>query len=529
MRMAGNDSTVEESALEETLERLSCCLSAVEDDMEKQRKEFYQEMKVMSDVITENERETRERASDLLDKLDKDLEMSRRSQVDSVREQQERVEALLRNHQEVQRERVESLLKQHTDMVTQGIQQLYESGTGSSDRFGEETTPVHERSRYTSTERKPERSPLRTGSSDRFGEETTPVYERPQYAATQMYHDVPPYDSLMRNPNPGMFEKETDERRQYMSNGMVSGRPTLRRENCIRGEEQFTERFGPLNMLKPRKPKEPVKFDGRIPWEDFINQFEACARFNGWTEREACFQLYTSCIGDALTVLTVNEIKPEEISYNELRRFLAQEYGPRECAESYFQELHRREQRPEESITQLGQAIRKLTTLAHPRTSKEERDDLAKVCFQNAIADPDVRKDVFRARPLTLNEAIRAALESESYYRAERNRKRSRSPSYVRPLSTERSGRDDSEVMTYLKAFGERLEKLVQSSMAREETKRQESLPKTRPRRCYTCNQEGHFARDCQQGNESRSNQRAMERPMDTVRPREETDSWKQK
>ena len=180
MRMAGNDSTVEESALEETLERLSCCLSAVEDDMEKQRKEFYQEMKVMSDVITENERETRERASDLLDKLNKDLEMSRRSQVDSVREQQDRVEALLRNHQEVQRERVESLLKQHTDMVTQGIQQLYES---------------------------------RTGSSDRFGEETTPVYERPQYAATQMYHDVPPYDSLMRNPNPGMFEKETDERR----------------------------------------------------------------------------------------------------------------------------------------------------------------------------------------------------------------------------------------------------------------------------------------------------------------------------
>lgn len=192
----------------------------------------------------------------------------------------------------------------------------------------------------------------------------------------------------------------------------------VRREDCLIGEEQFNKYFGPMGSHRPKEPtssrtrkeQKPNKYDGKTT-----------------------FHLFASCTGDALSELTINEIQIDRMTYQELVDEMTKEFGPRECAESYYLELSRREQRPGETLYKLGQDIRRLTQRAYPKTNKEKRDRLATECFKKAVADPEVRKDLFRIRPATLNEAITAATEIESYYNTEKDRGRNKSAIYTRP------------------------------------------------------------------------------------------------
>ena len=114
------------------------------------------------------------------------------------------------------------------------------------------------------------------------------------------------------------------------------------------------------------------------------------------------------------------------MTYRSLVRMLAKEFGPRECPENYFQELSKREQKSGESLYNLGQDIKRLTALACPRTDRVERDRIAREYFKQAVADSDIRKELFRSRPETLEDAVHAAQSIESFYRAEKNRGRNR-------------------------------------------------------------------------------------------------------
>ena len=259
-----------------------------------------------------------------------------------------------------------------------------------------------------------------------------------------------------------------------------------------------------------RKERIPAKFDGTTSWDDFLTQFKACQQYNQWNDKEASFHLFASCTGEALTALTVNEIQPDDFTYAELVAVMTREFGPRECAESYFLELSRREQQPGETLYQLGQAIRRLTMLAYPKTDKKERDRVARENFKKGIADPDVRRDVFRVRPETLNDAIQTAIETESYYRAERSRGSGvtrKLPIYARtagvPIEDPTPSREQ-ELQERVAA----LETLVKKMSTKEQSDSRRST------KCYACGLPGHFARECTvSGNQSGPTQRAMGRP----------------
>ena len=189
---------------------------------------------------------------------------------------------------------------------------------------------------------------------------------------------------------------------------------------------QNAKEYDPTLHSKPKGEKQPLTYDGNTSWKDFYVHFEACKVYNGWTDREATYQLFTCCRGNALTMLGVNDVDPKEMKYSELVKLMGKEFGPRECSELYFHELSKREQKPGESLRRLGQDIKRLTALAFPRIERKERDRIALEHFKQAVADPELRKELFRTHPDTLEDAVDGALAVESFYRLERIKERSR-------------------------------------------------------------------------------------------------------
>ncbi|XP_072030806.1 uncharacterized protein [Amphiura filiformis] len=169
----------------------------------------------------------------------------------------------------------------------------------------------------------------------------------------------------------------------------------------------------------------PLEYNGKTPWKDFIIHFEACKAYNQWTEEAARYQLFTCCKDDALAILSVNDIDPREISYENLVELLQKEFGPRrECAESYFLELKRREQSSGETPRSLARDIVRLMGLVYPEMSRVKKEEVAKLHFGQALGAVELREEVFRARTKTFEEAISSAEAMASFLHSEEERVR---------------------------------------------------------------------------------------------------------
>ena len=125
-------------------------------------------------------------------------------------------------------------------------------------------------------------------------------------------------------------------------------------------------------------------------------------------------------------------------SYGELVQLLEARFGSIARADVYLAELRGRSRKSGESLPQLGQAIRRLTTLAYPDMDSIAQDRLAKNHFTEALVDQRLRLAIFQTNPPTLDDAIRAAIEMESYYKAENLRLKGKN-SIVRGLGTDSS------------------------------------------------------------------------------------------
>ena len=157
----------------------------------------------------------------------------------------------------------------------------------------------------------------------------------------------------------------------------------------------------------------PPKYDGKSIWESFRAQFEIVAKLNDWTSAEMAAFLATSLEGSAANVIASMETSKRR------------DYALVDALETRFgkavhKELNRVKLRSirrlkGESLADVADEVERLARLAYNDTPATTQDTHAKEQFVDAITDDDLRVRMLQTRPVTLQDALRSALELESY------------------------------------------------------------------------------------------------------------------
>ena len=179
-----------------------------------------------------------------------------------------------------------------------------------------------------------------------------------------------------------------------------------------------TQESQPMSPNKSSVKLKPATYDGNVHWSDYKAHFDECAELNGWSEKEKGLYLAVSLRGQAQRVF--GNLSTKTNNYTELSWALQERFAPPNQTELYRVQLRERRQKATETLSELGQDIRRLTNLAYPTAPADLRETLSKEQFIDALISSDMRIRIKQTRPVDLNDAIRHAVELEAYNRAER-------------------------------------------------------------------------------------------------------------
>ena len=256
---------------------------------------------------------------------------------------------------------------------------------------------------------------------------------------------------------------------------------------------------------KPRV--RPDIFDGSKSWPDYYVHFCICADINGWDDRAKAAFLAVNLRGPAQQVLA--DLTAEKRSnFIELVSALNKRFHPDNQSQLYKVQLRTRRRKNKETLPELGQAIRRLTSLAYPEAPSQLIDTLAKDQFIEALEDGETRVKVYHAKPTNLDEAVCLAIELDAINQAEAQRVTMGLgvKKYTRGISTTGSTQaEQSKGDAGLEAMQTKIDQLtklveqLQGNMSGKTRKfdgnRQRSNKSTLE--CWKCGKPGHFQADC--------------------------------
>ena len=161
-----------------------------------------------------------------------------------------------------------------------------------------------------------------------------------------------------------------------------------------------------------RKTMLPEKFDGSVPLSLFLAQFESCADYNDWDDRDKAAYLRNSLKGNATHVL--NDGRGAVKGFSELVERLRRRFGTDGQTSVYRAQLRNRRRGRDESLQDLYHDIGRLTLLAFPGPASAHRDSMSVDAFLTALDDDGLEMRVRDRTPVDLDQALTHALNAES-------------------------------------------------------------------------------------------------------------------
>ena len=183
-----------------------------------------------------------------------------------------------------------------------------------------------------------------------------------------------------------------------------------------------------------RKPKKAAYYNGKNSWKDYHAQFELVAILNGWNEETRALELATNLRGSARSIIA--DLDPDKrYHYESLVSALSVRFEPDYQADMYLAQIRNRTRQQSESLPELGQAVKRLARYALPSAPSSVRQWLALTQFTEALNNESVEYAVKQARPKTVDEAVKVAMETEAFWLS-RQRRRTQDPgnAHLQPL-----------------------------------------------------------------------------------------------
>ena len=271
-----------------------------------------------------------------------------------------------------------------------------------------------------------------------------------------------------------------------------------------------TAKEEPSTTAKYGVKVKPATYDGVGAWADYKAHFEACAKLNGWDNDQKAMYLSVSLRGQTQGVY--GNLASKDATYEDLVRALEERFAPPNQTELYRVQLKERQQRATETMAELGQDIRRLTNLAYPKAPQDVKETLAMEQFVDALVNSEMRLKIQQSRPVDLNDAVRHAVELESFYRAERRQQGMVRPTVTQPHSGTKEMDDMRNTIKCLQKTIDEMSKRPRSVYSdkrqgyRQPSQRTQTYPNSSRQnppiahlKCFICGSDQHLKRDCPQ------------------------------
>ena len=250
--------------------------------------------------------------------------------------------------------------------------------------------------------------------------------------------------------------------------------------------------------------------EGRQRFSDWIDHFESIATVNEWNDGAKKNWIRARLTGRAATAWK-RLAEAETDTYEHAVAALKKRFEPACRKEVFMAEFQRRTKQRTEDWAAFGEDLRTLVERAYPTLQHEAQELLALNRFLDEIKDPQLAFGVRQRTPTNLDQAVAATLELETYLL--------KMPMAVAGVNsavdtTIAATAPKPGFETSLQKIVERLERIEGRLTVEDNTQsdydRQPRDSKNyrgrgrnrRSKRCYTCDKEGHFARDCPSKNQ---------------------------